>query len=215
MPEMIESFRSEWHDGNDPHNPLSLSLILPSVVCHDPSVPAVLLEHEFSLRQAQAYDALADLRDCLEVLKYLEGHMVSTAQPVNGGLSMLASMVHAKIRSVAERYRAAYSALRQLESVLRKGNWQKYLQRLDKEHLQCPPDGPDQLKTHTTPHVRSWIWQLSDTPFGCSHNARNPSVNATLHHGEYLYIFFVSKQRGLIATDVKPCAYSGSRLALA
>ena len=147
-------------------------------------MPAVLLEHEFSLRQAQAYDALADLRDCLEVLKYLEGFMVSTAQPVNGGLSMLASMVRAKIRLVVERYQAAYAALRQLDSVLHKENWLEYLQRLDEEHLQCPPYDSDQPKTHTTPQVRSWIWQLSSTPFACSHNAHDPCVSLTLHHGE-------------------------------
>ena len=184
MPEMAMASRAECLNGDDPPNPLSLPVLLPSAVCHDSSVSDVLLEHEFCLRKAQAYDALTDLWDYLEVLNYLDGQLDGTEQPVDAGLSILANLMCVQIRVVVERYRTAYHALSELAGALRKENWRECLQRLDDEHLQCLPDYSNPSDTHSTLQVRPWIWQLSSTPFVGSHNVRNPSVSITLHHGE-------------------------------
>ena len=188
MPETIAAFRAKCRDGNGPANsnvdPLSIPLLLPSAACRDCSVPGVLLEIEFCLRKAQAYDALADLRDYLEVLDYMRGHLDGDGESadVRDGLSMFACLVDSHIRLAVDRYRSAYAALGELAGALRKEHWQDSLQRLDDEHVQCLLD--ESLETATTPRVRSWIWQLSGTPFVRPHNARNPYVSITLHHGE-------------------------------
>ncbi|KAI1784423.1 hypothetical protein LXA43DRAFT_901675 [Ganoderma leucocontextum] len=173
MPDTIASFRAEYSDGESLSNPLSLPLLLPSAVCHDPSVPIVLLEYEFLLREAQAYDALADLRDYLEVVDYLEGQLDANRQPVEAALSMLVSVLRAQIHLAAGRYRFAYASLSELAGALRKEHWQGHLRRLDDEHIQClPAEGA--VGSPVISQVRSWIWQLSGTPFVRSYNARNP-----------------------------------------
>ena len=197
MPEMTAFIRAEFHAGDDHCNPLSIPILLPSAVCHDPSVPAVLLEYEFCLRKSQACDALADLQDCLEVLNYIGCPLDGNAQPVDDGLPMLASLVHAQVRLVVERYRTAYTALNELASALRKENWQGHLRRLDEHHIQClPEDGSD---TPATLQVRSWIWQLSSTLFVRSHNVGNPFISITLHHGEHHFYILIPRRTGLIA----------------
>ncbi|KAI0685039.1 hypothetical protein C8T65DRAFT_712813 [Cerioporus squamosus] len=82
--------------------PQKLPLFLPSAVCIEVIVPPVLLDHEWRLRQAQAYDALTDLHG------HLEG----------------------KIKMDAAHYRAAYTALTTLSGSLSKLDWRGYLQPL-------------------------------------------------------------------------------------
>ncbi|RDX44819.1 hypothetical protein OH76DRAFT_1538089, partial [Lentinus brumalis] len=88
-------------------------LHLPSAACTQASVSSVLLTHEFRLRQAQAYDALADLRGHLEVrayvFRYKDQHV--RGQREHGRSIDIIKGIEGKIKMDAHRYRTAYAAL--------------------------------------------------------------------------------------------------------
>ncbi len=134
-------------------------LHLPSAACTQASVSSVLLTHEFRLRQAQAYDALADLRGHLEVrayvFRYKDQHV--RGQREHGRSIDIIKGIEGKIKMDAHRYRTAYAALMTLATALGKTDWRATLQPLNETDIRhiAVTDGSGSEGRRQI----SWIWQ--------------------------------------------------------
>lgn len=144
-----------------PHN---IPLLLPSsAIAFSPCAPE-LLEQEWRLRYAQAFDALADLRGHLEVRSHLykfKDRFVR-GQRANTRAQSIVKQADSKIDTDAQRYRAAYSALSALSPRLGKSDWQGHLrplQAVDIRHVTEGEEGQSEGR-----RTMSWIWSASAFP---------------------------------------------------
>ncbi|KAI0690347.1 hypothetical protein C8T65DRAFT_588017, partial [Cerioporus squamosus] len=136
-------------------------LFLPSTACTWVTIPQLLLEHEWRLREAQAYDALTDLRGHLEVRAYLYRYK---DEQVRGQKEITRShdVIHgidSKIKLNTSRYRAAYTALTTLSAALSKIDWRGSLQPLndgDIWHIAAGDGSGSEGRREI-----SWIWKAS------------------------------------------------------
>ena len=139
---------------------------------------------EWRLRYAQAFDALSDLRGHLEVRTHLykfKDRFVR-GQRANTRSQTIIKAVDNKIKADAERYNAAYDALRALVHPLQKSKsgWDNRLRRLlpeDIRHVSEGEDGQSEGK-----RVVSWIWQASAAPAAANGSA---TVDDSLQECEY------------------------------
>ncbi|KAI0689311.1 hypothetical protein C8T65DRAFT_700284 [Cerioporus squamosus] len=158
MPSVV-TLITQAGSGDDSPLPQRLPLFLPSAACIEVVVSPCLLNHEWRMRQAQAYDALTDLRGHLEVRAYIYQYK---DQHVRGQREITRSRdivngIEAKIKLDAARYRAAYIALTTLSGALSKVNWRGPLQPLldsDIRHV-AAGDGTGSESRREL----SWIWK--------------------------------------------------------
>ncbi|TFK78039.1 hypothetical protein K466DRAFT_607387 [Polyporus arcularius HHB13444] len=158
MPSIV-TILTQPTSGDESPLPQKLPLLLPSAACIEVIVPPVLLEHEWRLRQAQAYDALTDLRGHLEVRAYVYRYK---DQNLRGQREILRSRdvvngIEGKIKLDAARYRAAYSALTTLSGALSKLDWRGSLQPLldsDIRHVAAGDGSGSESRREL-----SWIWK--------------------------------------------------------
>ncbi|TFK88753.1 hypothetical protein K466DRAFT_488291 [Polyporus arcularius HHB13444] len=151
----------------------NMPLLLPSAATTLSDRP--LLDLEWRLRYAQAFDALGDLRGHLEVRAHLYKFKdrFARGQRANTRSHTIIKTVDAKIDGDAERYRAAYGALKALAVPLVKTDWQSRLQPLlqaDIRHVTEAEDGESEGR-----RKMSWIWKATASP-------DPPDAPATVQH---------------------------------
>ena len=172
--------RSITHDSTLPQ---LLPLLLPSAACTDITVDHAILHHEFRLREAQALDALTDLRGHLEVRAYVYRYK---DQHVRGQRETLRSRdivngIEAKIKLDVSRYRAAYSALNTLSSVLSTHDWRASLRVLNDSDIRHVAAG-DGSGSEGRREI-SWIWKTS--ALGADGNLTD-ALSSNLQEGEFV-----------------------------
>ena len=163
--------------------PQNLPLFLPSMACTQISVPRTLLDQEWRLRQAQALDALTDLRGHLEVRAYIysykDRHMRGQRESLRS--RDIVNSVDSKIKMDAARYRSAYAAMTTLSAALGKVDWRAGLQPLndsDIRHVSADDGSSSEGRREL-----SWIWKASGP--SADGNLINEMAGGNLQEGEY------------------------------
>lgn len=150
-------------DVPDIHN---MTLLLPSSLGQKIPWDKRLGEYEWQLRDAQARDALYQLRQNLRLRDFLIKKKKDWARGVreNTRSQTIISQTQNKITACATRYRVARHALSELEQTLGKAtSWKRELRLLTDGDIQgLPSDGLGEGK-----RTLSWIWMTS----GVSDNA--------------------------------------------
>ena len=123
-----------------------------------------LLNHEWRLRYAQAFDGLGDIRGHLEVRAHLYKFKdrFARGQHANTRSQTLIKAISAKIDSDADRYRAAYNAIKALAVPLVKTAWQTNLRPLlnvDIRHVTESEHAESEGR-----RKMSWIWSANASP---------------------------------------------------
>lgn len=185
MPAVVTLICQYGTTGDSPL-PQNLPLLLPSAACTDIVVPRILLEHEWRLREAQALDALTDLRGHLEVRAYVYRYK---DQQVRGQRETLRSRdivngIESKIRLDTSRYRAAYGALMALSGALCKVDWRQSsgLQPLldsDIRHVSAGDGSGSEGRREI-----SWIWKVGNAL--TESNLTDTGANINLQEGTLL-----------------------------
>ncbi len=171
-------------DADDIALPQNLPLFLPSSACIQVNVPRTLLDHEWRLREAQALDALSDLRGHLEVRAYIYRYKDHHVRGQRDGLRSrdIVNGIDNKIKMDALRYRAAYAALATLAAALGKLDWRGSLQPLheaDIRHVSVGDGSGSEGRKEL-----SWIWKASGPT--ADGNLATESVSDNLQGGAYI-----------------------------
>ena len=159
----VASLRTQLGDIAGALSSQDLPLFLPSTLCSSSHPSNIqLLEHEWRLREAQAYDALAELRGHLQVMEYVRvfASQHPDAEDKARQASLVLDAVCGKIRMDVGRYRAAHAALQALTPVLNKMVEDGYLYTLQDNDVQY-------ISTEQGLHgpCVPWIWRFGQTAF--------------------------------------------------
>ncbi|KAI0045474.1 hypothetical protein FA95DRAFT_1473414, partial [Auriscalpium vulgare] len=119
---------------------------------------AGLADKEYRLRLAQAEDSLYEVRRSLRIrhthVHFKRIHITGPGQKANTRARTFIARLMEKVARHAQRYRAAYSALLQLDP---DGDWKHKLRELRDSDLRGPRQEPNQLgKGH---FEATWIWR--------------------------------------------------------
>ncbi|KAF8155970.1 hypothetical protein B0H34DRAFT_783611 [Crassisporium funariophilum] len=175
-------------DDHDSDPTEDVSLYLPSALAHTPShpralplscleVPVVpcdvrLREMEWELRNAQASDALAELRDGLRLRSYLyiDKDRFQRGQRHNTRSRGIIDRTVVKIAAAASKYRAARLAIKGLAPVLDKVGWEDAYPLLASEDIRAMGEADPSVHVRRGPaqgrHRGSWIWtRLGDLEY--------------------------------------------------
>jgi hypothetical protein len=139
--------------------PWDIRLYLPSEVGLQATCDHILQEHEWKLREAQAYDSLDEMRDSLRLSTHLFKHKKAfvRGQRPNTRARSVISRANAKSEAAAAKYRTARHALVRLGTMLGKPrDWKKVLKVLlptDVRAMNAPLLGESEGKRSI-----SWIW---------------------------------------------------------
>jgi hypothetical protein len=152
-------------------NPESMPLYLPSSLPPDISQRPELkdiCEAERRLREAQADDALADVRRLRRVIQGLwqfkKLNVSGTGNRPNTRMLNLYTRFETKLQHAANRYNVAYTALKALDP---KGSWKERLKDLKPSDLRGPGrdiDNPEDGKKSNGRFEPSWIWLVARLP---------------------------------------------------
>jgi hypothetical protein len=152
-------------------NPESIPLHLPSSLPPNISqLPELkdIRDAERRLREAQADDALADVRRLRRVIQGLwqfkKLNVSGTGNRPNTRMLNLFSQFQTKLQHAANRYNVAYTALRALDS---DGSWKERLKELKPSDLRGPGRDIDNLEDAKSSNGRfepSWIWLVARLP---------------------------------------------------
>jgi hypothetical protein len=138
-----------------------MRLFLPSEIALQASCDQKLRELEWQLREAQAYDALEELRDNLRVSTHLWKHKKrwTRGQRPNTRAKDTISKTQAKADAAAIKYQNARQALLRLGHILRKPtSWQEILRVLKKEDVRGLSEAA--LGDSEGKRLISWIWLI-------------------------------------------------------
>ena len=195
--------RATYDTGNT--SPEHLRLLLPSVIAHHSVLSDIVLNREYRLRQAQALDALADLRGHLEVLEYLCAGDCSSLDTSGHGprLSAAVSAVKAEMHVTVGRYRQAYGALETLAHLLHKSSREDTLTALCDDDIVY-------VTTHDRSGKQSWIWTFGGTTYLPQEHLLDLHANKNLAQGKFLD----SSRVKLSHMTFQPCESHGASLAL-
>ena len=151
---------------NPESTPLYLPSSLPPEIRQRPELKDIL-EAEHRLREAQADDALADVRRLRRVIQGLwqfkKLNVSGTGNRQNTRMLHSYSRFDNKLQLSANRYRVAYTALMALDP---NGLWKDRLKELKHSDLRGPgrdPDNPEDAKTNGR-FEPSWIWLVARLP---------------------------------------------------
>ncbi len=164
--------------------PQNLPLFLPSAACAEVTVPRTLLDQEWRLREAQAYDALTDLRGHLEVRAYIYGYKDQHVRGQREGLRSndIVEGIEDKLKVDKARYRVAYSAMTTLAAALGKLDWRGTLQPLndaDVRHVAAGDGGGSESRKEL-----SWVWTAGG--MHTDGNLPDESAGANLQEGAWI-----------------------------
>lgn len=170
--------------------PQQLRLPLPSVTSSHTIVPRDVLSCEWRLREAQAYDALADLRAHLDVIMYLHTQGLHHVDPktCEGLLNIVVGALQAELRIVVCRYRSAYDALERLSSVVppkATRDWRVSLMKLHDDDIQHV------TVRNVKGEPQSWIWNLGGSALLKPRYLLDIRRNNNLFQGRYFCGCFV------------------------
>lgn len=136
------------------------ALYLPSSLLAITLCDPVLQRHEFRLREAQAYDALHELRQHLRLqthmYKYKDKNVVG--QRASTRQQGLINRVDRKVQISAKKYCTARTALSNLSNRVGEHMWKARLLPLLDDDIRRLQD--DQVGTGQGKRVVSWIWRV-------------------------------------------------------
>ncbi|KAJ7770736.1 hypothetical protein B0H16DRAFT_1306425 [Mycena metata] len=136
-----------------------MALWLPSAIVDRVPCDEQLYEYEFRLREAQAHEALDDVRQQLLLRTHLYKHKDRFVRGVKANSRSQTKIegVEERTRRSAERYRAAWRALKGLGRHLGRKDWEKRLRPLSAEDVRGMPRA---LEAGAEAKARmSWIWR--------------------------------------------------------
>jgi len=155
------------HYSNPQSTPLFFPSSLPPDLRQRPELNDIC-EAECRLREAQADDALADVRRLRRVIQGLwqfkKLNVSGTGNRPNTRMLDSYSRFESKLQRAANRYRVAYTALLSLNP---DGSWKERLKVLKPTDLRGPgrdPDHPEDAKTSNGQFEPSWIWLVPRSP---------------------------------------------------
>jgi hypothetical protein len=166
LPLVQDDMTGGGHYSNPESMPLYLPSSLPPEIRHRPELKDIC-EAEHRLREAQADDALADVRRLRRVIQGLwqfkKLNVSGTGNRHNTRMLNSFSRFDTKLQLAANRYRVAYTALMALD---RDGSWKERLKELKPSDLRGPgrdPDNPQDAKSNGR-FEPSWIWLVTRLP---------------------------------------------------
>lgn len=140
----------------------NINLFLPSSLSHRVPCDDRLLEHEWELRQAQAYDTLNDLRTVLNLRYHLYKYKDTfiRGQRANTRANGIITNAEHRIDALSVKYSNSRGALLNLASRLGKDDdWERRLKPLDKQKDAIPLKHDDGRMVGQ--QNISWIWKTS------------------------------------------------------
>ena len=153
-------------DNGQPHpetastTPLFLPSSFPAVIRAQDNMKTIC-EMERRLREAQADDALADIRRQRRVIQGLwqfkKINVSGTGNRPNTRMLTLYNRINVKVLRCADRYHRARAALVTLDP---NGQWQERLKVLQNEDIRGPGKEPDDRSSNSR-FEPSWIWLVS------------------------------------------------------
>ena len=142
------------------HPPQDFPLHLPSSLPSHTPCDLKLKQYEFRLREAQAYEALEDVRQHLRLrthmYKYKNKHVVG--QRANTRSQNLINSVQDKVNASAATYTRARDALTKLSGPLGEYQWQTRLLALAPEDIRPLKEG--EAGESEGRRKLSWIWKV-------------------------------------------------------
>ncbi|KAG2104983.1 hypothetical protein BD769DRAFT_1612896 [Suillus cothurnatus] len=125
-----------------------------------------LCRYEWELRQAQAFDALDDLRRHLQLRSHLYKFKDNQlcGQRVNTHAAGVITKVELNIKTDSERYNRAWTALAILSGDLQEHSWRDDLPKLEPEHVRGMSDG--YIGQSEGNRTLSWIWKARGVTTG-------------------------------------------------
>jgi hypothetical protein len=140
--------------------PEDIPLWLPSSIGHKAKCDRKLQRIEFKLREAQAHDALRDLRRHLLFTSHLWGNKrrFTRGQGPNTCARTLIRRTQGKTDAAAEKYRVSYKALVVLGGILGETEWKKALRPLTSDDVRGMSEGL--LRDSEGRRTLSWIWTI-------------------------------------------------------
>lgn len=156
--------------------PYDFKLYLPSALPANVSCSLQLREYKFGLREAQAFEALEDMRQALRLrtymYKYKDRHL--SGQSANTRCQNLLKRVHKRVDAAKATYRGARKALAKLAQGLGEVGWMARLLPLNDEDVRPLRDmEPEQRKKKSKKQKEadkqkksegyielSWIWKV-------------------------------------------------------
>ena len=140
--------------------PQDLPLHLPSSLLGSASCSLKLQQYEFRLREAQAYEALENVRQHLRMRSHLYKHKDKnvTGQHANTRSRNLINRTQGKVNASAATYTRARNALAKLSGPLGEVGWRGRLLALKAEDIRPLKDGEDGDSEGT--RKLSWIWKV-------------------------------------------------------
>lgn len=162
--------------------PYDFELYLPSALPRLTTCSLKLKEYEFRLREAQAFEALEELRQHLRLrtfmYNYKDRHFVG--QSANTRCQNLIKRVQKKIAMTTTKYRAAHKALKALSTAVGNVGWNLQLLPLEDDDIRPLKDVeddqqagknkkkkkknimPDSGSRNSEGHRKlSWIWKVA------------------------------------------------------
>ncbi|KAG6818228.1 hypothetical protein H0H93_006665 [Arthromyces matolae] len=143
-----------------PSKPYTICLWLPSHIGAKIPFDLSLARIEWKLRIAQAYEALDAVRSNLQIRSHLykfKDRFVR-GQHANTRARGALDTVQARITAAADEYRAAYSALTSLGTLLGDSSWQQSLLPLDTSDLRELSEAENESVSEGRRKI-SWIWK--------------------------------------------------------
>lgn len=141
-----------------------IKLLLPSTLKKEVRTRvcvAGLVEKEKLLRQAEAYDALEDIRKLLlrsfKMVNWKEQHTSGPGQKINTRANAKINELKSKRSAFVKRYRRARNALLELDP---DGTWQSELRELNDGDIRAPMRW--KRGTGEGNITQSWIWKMRD-----------------------------------------------------
>ncbi|KAG1784916.1 uncharacterized protein HD556DRAFT_1435299 [Suillus plorans] len=150
--------------------PQDFPLYLPSALLNHLDCNHRLMKHEWKLRQAQAHDALNELRShlrlCSHIYKFKDKNL--RGQAASTRAQNLIARVKAKKDAAVARYRCARQAIESLSCRLDEMGWEATLRPLRHEDIR-PMGNFTGDRTQGTGTI-SWIWLTTDVDTSPSEN---------------------------------------------
>ena len=179
----LDAVDSDSYYCNPESIPLYFPSSLPPEIRQCPELKEIR-EVEQRLREAQANDALADIRRLRRVIQGLwqfkKVNVSGTGNRANTRTLDSYSRIHTKLQHVANCYHVAYSALIALDP---NGQWKEQFKELKPLDIQGPgrnPDNPEDGNSNSR-FEPSWIWLVTRSQKERGDNQTEDEFNYSMH----------------------------------
>lgn len=184
MPEVAALRARNDRDASDerPEIPIhDIPLYLPSALSSSMHCNPKLQQYEFKLREAQAYEALDELRERLRLQshmwKYKDRHVVG--QRASTRQYNLIQRVDKKVQASTAKYRRARQALSKLSDRVMQTSWRSRLMRLQDDDVRMMNAG--QQGESEGKRKMSWIWLVQGVSEHSDDDALQEGTSSILH----------------------------------